>query len=43
VRIGSTNRLADPELIEELRRYASGEAYDLTFCHCRRSQLSAMR
>jgi SRSO17 transposase len=28
VRIGSTNRLADPELIEELRRYASGEAYD---------------
>jgi ATP-dependent DNA helicase RecG len=28
VRVGSTNRRADPELIEELRRYARGEAYD---------------
>ncbi|WP_211192401.1 helix-turn-helix domain-containing protein [Actinoplanes sp. TBRC 11911] len=28
VRVGSTNRLADTELIEELRRYARGEAYD---------------
>lgn len=28
VRVGSTNRLADPELIEELRRYTRGEAYD---------------
>ncbi len=28
VRVGSTNRRADPELVEELRRYARGEAYD---------------
>jgi len=28
VRVGSTNRRADPDLIEELRRYARGEAYD---------------
>ncbi len=28
VRIGSTNRRADRELIEELRRFARGEAYD---------------
>lgn len=28
VRVGSTNRLADSELIDELRRYARGEAYD---------------
>lgn len=28
VRVGSTNRRADAELIEELRRYAHGEAYD---------------
>jgi len=28
VRVGSTNRRADRELIEELRRYARGEAYD---------------
>ncbi|XVU22087.1 ATP-binding protein [Actinoplanes sp. CA-054009] len=28
VRVGSTNRRADAELIEELRRYARGEAYD---------------
>jgi ATP-dependent DNA helicase RecG len=28
VRVGSTNRRADPELIEEMRRYARGEAYD---------------
>jgi predicted HTH transcriptional regulator len=28
VRVGSTNRLADAELVEELRRYARGEAYD---------------
>lgn len=28
VRVGSTNRRADAELIEELHRYARGEAYD---------------
>lgn len=28
MRVGSTNRHADPELIEELRRYAHSEAYD---------------
>lgn len=28
VRVGSTNRRADPELIEELRRVARGEAFD---------------
>jgi ATP-dependent DNA helicase RecG len=28
VRVGSTNRRADPELIDEMRRYARGEAYD---------------
>ena len=28
VRVGSTNRQADTELIEELRRYAHGEPYD---------------
>jgi ATP-dependent DNA helicase RecG len=28
VRVGSTNRRADAELIDELRRYARGEAYD---------------
>lgn len=28
VRVGSTNRRADRELIEELRRFAQGEAYD---------------
>ncbi|WP_322762015.1 helix-turn-helix domain-containing protein [Frankia sp. Cr2] len=28
VRVGSTNRRADPDLVEELRRYARGEAYD---------------
>lgn len=28
VRVGSTNRRADRELVEELRRYARGEAYD---------------
>ncbi len=28
VRVGSTNRRADPELIEELRRLARGEAFD---------------
>jgi len=28
VRVGSTNRRADRELIEELRRYGRGEAYD---------------
>ncbi len=28
VRVGSTNRLADPELIEELRRFARGEGFD---------------
>lgn len=28
VRVGSTNRRADSDLIEELRRYARGEAYD---------------
>lgn len=28
VRVGSTNRRADPEMIEELRRFARGEAYD---------------
>jgi ATP-dependent DNA helicase RecG len=28
VRVGSTNRRADPELVEELRRYARGETYD---------------
>ena len=28
VRVGSTNRRADRELIEELRRFARGEAYD---------------
>lgn len=28
VRVGSTNRKADPELIEELRRFSRGEAYD---------------
>ncbi len=28
VRVGSTNRRADRELIDELRRFARGEAYD---------------
>lgn len=28
VRVGSTNRRADPELVEELGRYVRGEAYD---------------
>ena len=28
VRVGSTNRRADPEMIEELRRFARGEVYD---------------
>ncbi len=28
VRVGSTNRRADPELIEELRRFARGEGFD---------------
>ena len=28
VRVGSTNRRADPELIAEMRRFASGESYD---------------
>lgn len=28
VRVGSTNRRADPEMIEELRRFARGAAYD---------------
>ena len=28
VRVGSTNRRADPELIDELRRFARGEAFD---------------
>jgi len=28
VRVGSTNRRADPEMIEELRRFARGEAFD---------------
>ena len=28
VRVGSTNRRAEPEMIEELRRFARGEAYD---------------
>ncbi len=28
VRVGSTNRLADPPLIEEMRRYARGTAFD---------------
>jgi predicted HTH transcriptional regulator len=28
VRVGSTNRRADPELIDELRRFAHGEAFD---------------
>lgn len=28
VRVGSTNRRADPELIEELRRFSRGEAFD---------------
>jgi ATP-dependent DNA helicase RecG len=28
VRVGSTNRPADGELIEELRRFARGEAFD---------------
>lgn len=28
VRVGSTNRCADREMIEELRRFARGEAYD---------------
>ena len=28
VRVGSTNRRADQELVEELRRYARGEAFD---------------
>lgn len=28
VRVGSTNRRADPELISELRRFARGEAFD---------------
>ncbi len=28
VRVGSTNRRADPQLIEELRRFARGEAHD---------------
>lgn len=28
VRVGSTNRRADPDLIEELRRYSRGESFD---------------
>ena len=28
VRVGSTNRVADPELIEEMKRFARGDAYD---------------
>lgn len=28
VRVGSTNRRADPALIEELRRYARNESFD---------------
>jgi len=28
VRVGSTNRRADRERIEELRRFARGDAYD---------------
>ena len=28
VRVGSTNRRADRELVEELRRFARGESYD---------------
>src|SRR3990172_8113924 len=28
VRVGSTNRRADPELVEELRRFARGEGFD---------------
>ncbi|WP_419167083.1 ATP-binding protein [Candidatus Palauibacter sp.] len=28
VRVGSTNRRADPQLITELRRFATGESYD---------------
>lgn len=28
VRVGSTNRRADPEMIEELRRFARGESFD---------------
>lgn len=28
VRVGSTNRRADPELIDELRRFSRGEGYD---------------
>lgn len=28
VRVGSTNRRADPELIAELRRFAPGEGFD---------------
>lgn len=28
VRVGSTNRRADPELIEELRRFSRGDAFD---------------
>ena len=28
MRVGSTNRRADREMIDELRRYARGEAYD---------------
>lgn len=28
VRVGSTNRRADRELVEELRRFARGEAFD---------------
>jgi predicted HTH transcriptional regulator len=28
VRVGSSNRLADKELIAELRRFASGDSYD---------------
>ena len=28
VRVGSTNRRADPEMVEELRRFARGEAFD---------------
>ncbi len=28
VRVGCTNRRADRELIDELRRFARGEAYD---------------
>jgi ATP-dependent DNA helicase RecG len=28
IRVGSTNRRADPEMIEELRRFARGESFD---------------